>query len=303
VVGPWNHGGWGRGDGDKLGRLNFGSATAAYFRNNIREPFFAYYLKDKKNPNLPEALTFRTGSNEWVRHDSWTPREAVVKNLYLQADGKLSFEAPPAGSQAFDEYVSDPAKPVPYRPRPIEPGMGSGWRLWQTEDQRFADRRPDVLTYATEPLADDITVSGRIISNLFASTSGTDSDWIVKLIDVYPEKYQPEPEMSGYQLMIAGDVFRGRYRRSFEKPEPIPAGSVQNYRISYPANDHTFKRGHRIMIQIQSTWFPVIDRNPQKFVPNIFQARDTDFQKATQRIFRSGNNASYVALPVVSSTK
>jgi uncharacterized protein len=181
--------------------------------------------------------------------------------------------------------------------------MGNGWRIWQTEDQRFVDRRPDVLTYATEPLADDITVSGKIISNIFASTSGTDSDWIVKLIDVYPEKYQPEPEMSGYQLMIAGDVFRGRYRRSFEKPEPIPAGSVQNYQISYPANDHTFKQGHRIMIQIQSTWFPVIDRNPQKFVPNIFQAKDTDFQKATQRIFRSGRNASYVALPVVSSAK
>ena len=304
VVGPWNHGGWGRGDGDKLGRLNFGSATAEYFRNNIREPFFAYYLKDKKNPNLPEALTFRTGANEWVRHDSWTPKEAVVKNLYLQADGKLSFDAPAqTGNPAFDEYVSDPANPVPYRPRPIEPGMGNPWRLWQTEDQRFVDHRPDVLTYATEPLPDDITVSGKIISNIFASTSGTDSDWIVKLIDVYPENYQPEPDMSGYQLMIAGDVLRGRYRSSFEKPEPIPANSVQKYQISYPANDHTFKRGHRIMVQIQSTWFPLIDRNPQKFVPNIFQAKDTDFQKATERIFRSGKDASYVALPVVDSAK
>ncbi len=303
VVGPWNHGGWGRGDGDKLGRINFGSATAEYFRNNIREPFFAYYLKDKKNPNLPEALTFRTGSNEWVRHDSWTPKEAVVKNLYLQADGKLSFDAPSAGNPAFDEYVSDPANPVPYRPRPIEPGMGNAWRVWQTEDQRFVDHRPDVLTYATEPLTDDITVSGKIISNIFASTSGTDSDWIVKLIDVYPENYQPEPEMSGYQLMIAGDVLRGRYRNSFEKPEPIPANSVQNYKIGYPANDHTFKKGHQIMIQIQSTWFPVIDRNPQKFVPNIFLAKETDFQKATQRDFRSGRDASYIALPVVESAK
>ena len=303
VVGPWNHGGWARGDGDKLGRINFGSPTADYFRKNIREPFFARYLKDEKNPNLPEALTFRTGSNEWVRHDSWTPKEAVVKNLYLQADGKLSFDAPSAGKPAFDEYVSDPAKPVPYRPRPIEPGMGNAWRVWQTEDQRFVDHRPDVLTYATEPLADDITVSGKIISNIFASTSGTDSDWIVKLIDVYPEKYQPEPDMSGYQLMIAGDVFRGRYRKSFEKPEPIPANSVQNYKIGFPANDHTFKKGHRIMIQVQSTWFPVIDRNPQKFVPNIFLAKETDFQKATQRIFRSGKNASYVALPVVESAR
>jgi putative CocE/NonD family hydrolase len=303
VVGPWNHGGWARGDGDKLGRINFGSPTADYFRKNIREPFFAYYLKDKKNPNLPEALTFRTGSNEWVRHDNWTPKEAVVKNLYLQADGKLSFDVPSAGKQAFDEYVSDPAKPVPYRPRPIEPGMGSAWRVWQTEDQRFVDHRPDVLTYATEPLADDITVSGKIISNIFASTSGTDSDWIVKLIDVYPEKYQPEPDMSGYQLMIAGDVLRGRYRNSFEKPEPIPANSVQQYKIGFPANDHTFKKGHQIMIQVQSTWFPVIDRNPQKFVPNIFLAKETDFQKATQRVFRSGSSASNIALPVVESAR
>ncbi len=303
VVGPWNHGGWARGDGDKLGRINFGSATADYFRKNIREPFFAYYLKDKKNPNLPEALTFRTGSNEWVRHNSWTPKEAVVKNLYLQADGKLSFDVPSAGKPAFDEYVSDPAKPIPYRPRPIEPGMGSAWRVWQTEDQRFVDHRPDVLTYATEPLTDDITVSGKIISNIFASTSGTDSDWIVKLIDVYPEKYQSDPEMSGYQLMIAGDVLRGRYRNSFEKPEPIPTNSVQKYKIGFPANDHTFKKGHRIMIQVQSTWFPVIDRNPQKFVPNIFLAKETDFQKATQRVFRSGKNASYVALPVVESAR
>ena len=304
VVGPWNHGGWARGDGDKLGRLNFGSATADYFRRNIREPFFAYYLKDKKNPNLPEALTFRTGDNEWVRHNSWTPKEAVVKNLYLQADGKLSFDAPTAADKsAFDEYVSDPAKPVPYRPRPIEPGMGNPWRVWQTEDQRFVDNRPDVLTYATEPLADDLTVSGKIISNIFASTSGTDGDWIVKLIDVYPENYEPDQTMSGYELMIAGDVLRGRYRNSFEKPEPIPANSVQKYQIGFSANDHTFKKGHRIMLQIQSTWFPLIDRNPQKFVPNIFKATETDFQKATERIFRSGSNASYVALPVVDSSK
>ena len=303
VVGPWNHGGWSRGDGDKLGRIKFGSATADYFRKNIRAPFFAYYLKDKKNPNLPEAMTFRTGANEWVRHNSWTPKEAAVKNLYMQANGKLSFDTPAADKSAFDEYVSDPAKPVPYRPRPIEPGMGNAWRTWQVEDQRFVDHRPDVLTWSTEPLTDDITVSGKILANLFASTTGTDSDWIVKLIDVYPENYEPEPEMSGFQLMIAGDVFRGRYRNSFEKPEPIPANSVQKYQIGFTANDHTFKKGHRIMVQIQSTWFPVIDRNPQKFVPNIFLAKETDFQKATQRVFRSGSSASNIALPVVNSAK
>lgn len=304
VVGPWNHGGWSRGDGDKLGRIKFGSATADYFRKNIRAPFFAYYLKDKQNPNLPEAMTFRTGANEWVRHNSWTPKEAAVKNLYMQANGKLSFDVPAQTEKpAFDEYVSDPAKPVPYRPRPIEPGMGSAWRTWQVEDQRFVDHRPDVLTWSTEPLTDDITVSGKILANLFASTTGTDSDWIVKLIDVYPENYEPEPEMSGFQLMIAGDVFRGRYRASFEKPEPIPANSVQKYQIGFPANDHTFKKGHRIMVQIQSTWFPVIDRNPQKFVPNIFQAKETDFQKATQRVFRSGSSATNIALPVVELVK
>lgn len=248
-------------------------------------------------------MTFRTGANEWVRHNSWTPKEAAVKNLYMQANGKLSFDTPAADKSAFDEYVSDPAKPVPYRPRPIEPGMGNAWRTWQVEDQRFVDHRPDVLTWSTEPLTDDITVSGKILANLFASTTGTDSDWIVKLIDVYPENYEPEPEMSGFQLMIAGDVFRGRYRSSFEKPEPIPANSVQKYQIGFPANDHTFKKGHRIMVQIQSTWFPVIDRNPQKFVPNIFLAKETDFQKATQRVFRSGSSASNIALPVVNSAK
>ena len=303
TVGPWNHGGFSRGDGDKLGRINFGSATGDYFRKNIRAPFFAFYLKDKANPNLPEALTFRTGDNKWVRHDSWTPKEAKIKNLYLQADGKLSFDAPKTDKSGYDEYVSDPAKPVPYRPRPISPGMGGDWRVWQTEDQRFVDGRPDVMTYSTEPLTEDITVSGKIFANLFASTSGTDSDWIVKFIDVYPENYQPDPTMSGYQLMIAGDVFRGRYYKGDEKSNPIPANEVEKYTITYPANDHTFKQGHRIMVQVQSTWFPVIDRNPQKFVPNIFMAKDADFQKATQRIFRSGNDASYIALPVVDSAK
>lgn len=300
VVGPWNHGGWSRGDGDKLGKIDFGSATADYFRKNIRAPFFAYYLKDKKDPGLPEAMTFRTGDNEWVRHSSWSPNEALVKNLYFHGNGKLSFEAPPARDTGFDEYVSDPSKPVPYRPRPMEVGMGAEWRVWQVQDQRFVDGRPDVLTFATEPLIEDLTVSGKIAANLFASTSGTDSDWIVKFIDVYPDKFQPDPTMGGYQLMIAGDVFRGRYYKGWEKSTPIPANSVLKYQIVYPANDHTFKKGHRIMVQVQSTWFPVIDRNPQKFVPNIFKAKESDFQKATQRVFYSGKNASFIALPVVS---
>ncbi|HUE82518.1 MAG TPA: CocE/NonD family hydrolase [Pyrinomonadaceae bacterium] len=300
VVGPWNHGGWSRGEGRKLGRIDFGSATAEHYRRNVLAPFFAYHLKGKGNPERPEALTFRTGANEWIGHDAWPPkRNVVARKLYFHADGKLSFDPPPTtdAQAAFDSYISDPAKPVPYRPRPIE--LRSGWSTWLVEDQRFVDHRPDVLTWVTEPLQNDVTVSGRIVSHLFASTTGTDSDWIVKLINVYPEKYESDPKMGGYQLMIAGEVFRGRYRKSFEKPEPIEPNAVLPYQIGFPANDHVFKKGHRIMVQVQSTWFPVIDRNPQRFVANIFLARESDFQPATQRVFRSGQQSSYIAVPVV----
>jgi len=297
VVGPWNHGGWSRGEGNKLGRIDFGSPTAAYYRKNILAPFFGFYLKGKGSAERPEALTFRTGTNEWVQHSEWPPKLNVAdRRLYFQADRKLSFEAP-SSKEAFDTYVSDPSSPVPYRPRPIQ--VRSGWPVWLVEDQRFVDRRPDVLTLESETLTEDVTVSGKIIAHLFASTSGTDSDWIVKVIDVYPEKYEADPTMSGYQLMIAGDVFRGRYLKSFEKPEPLKANAINHYQIGFPANDHTFKKGHRIMVQVQSTWFPVIDRNPQTFVPNIFMAKESDFQPATQKVFRSGQNTSYIALPVV----
>ncbi len=303
VVGPWNHGGWSRGDGQKLGRIDFGSATAAYYRRDVLARFLAHHLKGKANPALPEALTFRTGANEWVRHDAWPPkRNVAARKLYFQANRKLSFNPPPATTEpAFDSYISDPANPVPYRPRPIE--VRSGWATWLVEDQRFVDHRPDVHTWASEPLKVDVTVSGKIIANLFASTTGTDSDWIVKLIDVYPEKYQPDPKMGGFQLMIAGDVLRGRYRKSFEKPEPIVPNAVTRYEIGFPANDHVFLKGHKIMVQVQSTWFPVIDRNPQRFVPNIFLAKETDFQRATQRVFRSGQQASYIAVPVVEAAR
>jgi uncharacterized protein len=301
VVGPWNHGGWSRGEGQKLGRIDFGSATAAYYRREVLARFLAYHLKGKGNLDLPEALTFRTGANEWVRHDAWPPkRNVAARRLYFQADGKLSFDPPPASpAEAFDSYISDPANPVPYRPRPID--VRSGWTTWLVEDQRFADHRPDVITWVSDPLKDDVVVSGKVVANLFASTTGTDSDWIVKLIDVYPEKYQPDPKMSGYQLMIAGDVLRGRYHNGFEKPTPIVPNSVTRYEIGFPANDHVSLKGHRIMAQVQSSWFPVIDRNPQRFVPNIFLAKETDFQQATQRVYRSGRHASYIAVPVVES--
>ena len=296
VIGPWNHGGWSRGDGNKLGRIDFGSPTAAYYRKNILAPFFAYYLKGQGTGQRPEATSFRTGENKWVEHNEWPPKQNVTeRKLYFQNGKTLSFETP-STNDAFDTYVSDPATPVPYRWRPIQ--VNSGWREWLVEDQRFVDHRPDVLTLESDTLSADITVSGKIVANIFAATSGTDSDWIVKLIDVYPDKFEADPSMSGYQLMIAGDVFRGRYLKSFEKPEPLTANAVYHYQIAFPANDHTFKKGHRIMVQVQSTWFPVIDRNPQTFVPNIFQAKESDFKPAVQKIFRSAPHASYIALPV-----
>lgn len=301
VVGPWNHGGWSRGDGQKLGRIDFGSKTAEHYRQNVMARFLAHHLKGRPDHGLPEALTFRTGANEWIQHAAWPPKTATQRPLYFHPNGKLSFDRPREEGEAFDSYVSDPAKPVPYRPRPIE--LRVGWSTWLVDDQRFVDHRPDVLTFVTDPLTDDVVVSGQIVAKLFASTTGTDSDWIVKLIDVYPDKYEPDPKMGGYQLMIAGDVFRGRYWKSFEKPEPIVAGAVTPYEIIFPANDHVFRRGHRIMVHVQSTWFPVIDRNPQRFVENIFKAKDSDFQKTTQRIFRSSSHPSHIALPVVSKAK
>jgi len=299
VVGPWNHGGWSRSDGSKLGPVDFGSKTSEYYRRNVQAQFLAYHLKGKPDPGLPEALTFRTGVNQWTRHDEWPPKQNVaVKNLYFQANGGLSFDQPPKASEpASDTYISDPADPVPYRHRPIQ--VRSGWTTWLVEDQRFVDHRPDVLTYVSEPLKEDLTISGTVTANLFASTSGTDSDWVVKVIDVYPENYAPDPKMAGYELMIADDVFRGRYYKSFDKPNALVPNAITHYTIGFPGNDHTFLTGHRVMVQVQSTWFPLIDRNPQKFVPNIFKATEADFQKATQRVYRSGGNASFIQLPIV----
>ena len=297
VVGPWNHGGWAGPSGRNLGPLDFGTDTSSEFREKIMAPFFAYYLKDKTNPNLPEATTFETGSNEWKSNDAWPPRERVEKRrLYFRADGKLSFDAPSgAGPAAYDSYVSDPANPVPYRPRPVKPTYpGSEWPTWLEQDQRFVDHRPDVLTWQTEPLDADVVLSGDVIADLFASTTGSDSDWIVKLIDVYPERNEGRLQMSGYQLIISDEVFRGRFRKSFERPEPIVPGKINEYKFSLHTNDHAFLKGHRIMVQVQSTWFPLIDRNPQKFVPNIFKARVEDYVKATQRIYRSSVNSSCI---------
>jgi len=303
VVGPWNHGGWARSDGESLGRVKFGSATSKYFRANVQAKWFAYWLKGKGELPFKKALTFQTGTNKWVPFDAWPPKSNVTaKKLYFQSGGKLSFDAPQeTGAEAFDSYISDPAHPVPYRHRPIEEtyGPGSHWYTWLVEDQRFVDSRPDTVNWSTGPLDHDVCVAGDIVAHLYASTTGSDSDWVAKLIDVYPEDYAPEPSMGGYELMIANDVFRGRFRNSFEKPEAIVPNQVTPYTIDLHTNDHCFLKGHRIMVQVQSTWFPIIDRNPQKFVPNIFKATASDYIKATQRIYRSRKYPSNVEIPVV----
>jgi putative CocE/NonD family hydrolase len=304
VVGPWNHGGWARGTGEQLGSIQFGSATSAYFRDSVQAPFFAFYLKDRGAFALPEALTFEAGTNQWRRWDAWPPAHRTEnRNLYFHADGRLSFDAPvTASGGAYDSYVSDHAHPVPYRHRPIQATYfhaGSGWRTWLVEDQRFVDDRPDVLSFESDVLEDDVTIAGDVVAHLFASTTGSDADWIVKLIDVYPEAYPEDWSMAGYQLMVSNEVFRGRYRESFERPVPVPPDSVLAYRFSLHTQNYTFRKGHRIMVQVQSTWFPIIDRNPQTYVENIFLAKESDFRAATHRLYRSPAFPSHVTVPVV----
>ncbi len=310
VGGPWNHGGWARADGSALGKIKFDGNASLHYRQKIEAPFFAFYLKDKGQttwPGLKEATVFETGSNEWKSYEHWPPRDKTEdRKLYFHANGKLSFDAPvqnrASDGAAFDQYVSDPANPVPYRPRPVEPTYyprGSGWGAWLVEDQRFAQGRPDVLSWETSPLTEDVTISGNVIGHLFASTTGSDSDWIVKLIDVYPEEYTKEPKMGGYQLMVANEVFRGRFHKGFEKPVALAPNTVNEFAVDMRHCNHRFLKGHKLMVQVQSSWFPIIDRNPQKFVPNIFKATDADYIKATQRVFRSKQFPSHLAVPVI----
>ena len=301
VIGPWNHGGWSRGTGSALGNIKFGSSTAEKFRKEIQSQFFAYYLKGKGSGNFPEAITFQTGSNIWKEYKSWPPLNLTKnENLYLKSEGKLSFTSPQE-DQGFDEYLSDPSHPVPYRPRPVEEtyGPGSRWYTWLVQDQRFVQDRGDVLSWETGALTTDIEVTGNLIADIFASTTGTDADWIVKLIDVYPETYPEQFYMGGYQLMIANDVFRGRFRNSFSNPEPVKPNEVNEYKIDLHAINHVFKTGHKIMVQVQSSWFPIIDRNPQKYVPNIFEAKESDFIVTHQKIYRSVKYPTHIELPVL----
>jgi putative CocE/NonD family hydrolase len=298
VIGPWRHGGWG-GEGKALGPIDFAGDQSRYFREKIEVPWFAYWLKDKGSLKQPEAMTFETGHNSWQKYDAWPPKDGIEKRkLYTSSAGALSFDAPRDGSDnAFDSYTSDPAHPVPYRHRPIPPtySPNSGWTTWLVEDQRFVDLRPDVLSWSTSALKDDVVIAGDVVAHLVASTSGSDSDWIVKLIDVYPEN---DEKLPGYQLMIDNEVFRARFRNSFEKPERVEPGKIYEYPVDLHSANHDFRRGHRIMVQVQSTWFPLIDRNPQTFVPNIYKATAADYQPALQKIFRSAKYASYVELPV-----
>jgi putative CocE/NonD family hydrolase len=299
VMGPWFHGGWSRGDGDGLGDVRFGVKTSVFYRENIELPFFNYYLKDKGEPKLAEAYVFETGSNKWKTYDQWPPHNAQAQSLYINANGKLSFTKP-ADSNSFDEYISDPARPVPFI-NGINIGMT---REYMVDDQRFASRRPDVLTYQTDVLTDDITVAGPLTASLFVSTSGTDSDYVVKLIDVYPDNApdnSPNPSgmrMGGYQMLVRGEPMRARFRKSFEKPEPMPPNKVEKIEYVMPDVNHTFTKGHRIMIQIQSSWFPLVDRNPQKFV-DINKATDADFQRAVERVYHSAQYSSALKLSVL----
>jgi len=304
VMGPWFHSQVNR-EGRSLGPLTWATDTTAQWRREVLLPFFNQYLK----PGAPAAATppafiYDTGMDRWDRPAAFpvsceTGCPVKSKPLYLAAGSSLSFEEPgEANGAQFDEYVSDPAKPVPYRPRPVVESDGLAWRTWLVTDQRFVDGRPDVLTYETEPLKEAVKLSGEPTVHLVASTSGTDSDWVVKLIDVEPERTAPPVEMSGYELPIATDIFRGRYRTSFEHPEPIKANEPLPYVFGLPMVNHTFLPGHRIMIQVQSTLFPLYDRNPQRYVPNIFTARPEDYQKATQRIWHTPGKLSYISLPV-----
>ena len=303
VMGPWSHGGWSRGTGASLGNLNFGVRASEYFRENIQFPFFMQYLKDKP-ASMPEAWLFLTGVNEFRRLDAWPPKNLQATTLYFDRDGGLSRTAP-AGQREFDEYVSDPNRPVPYVGY-VASGMTSDY---MTEDQRFASRRPDVLVYQTPALDEDTIVAGPIKVNLHVSTTGTDSDFVVKVVDVYPNDY-PTPaaaanqpvrtdavKMGGYQQLVRGEPFRGKYRNGFEKPQPFVAGEPAVIAYELPDVYHAFRKGHRVMVQVQSSWFPLVDRNPQVFM-EIPTAKPSDFRKATQRLYRSGAMASSITLMV-----
>jgi len=299
VLGPWNHGGWERQKADSLGQISFGSNTSAWFRA-LEKRWFDYWLKGIGDGKFAEANCFQTGSNKWMTYDSWPPKNVELKKLFTTADHKAGFTKPSSVTGAVS-YVSDPSSPVPYRTLPIEAtyGEGSRWYTWHAEDQRFVTTRPDVISFLMDSLKQEVTVTGDVMAHLFASTTGTDADFVVKLIDVYPDINTASLKMSGYQLPVAMEIIRGRFRKSFEKPSPLVPGKIEEFIIDLHNINHTFLKGHHLMIQVQSTWFPIIDRNPQRFVPNIFEANESDFIKATETIYCNQQYSSYIELPVM----
>lgn len=303
VMGPWSHGGWARSNGSSFGDFAFGENTSDYYNQKILLPFFNYYLKGEGKLNLPEAITFRTGSDEWENYSTWPPKNVEAKSLYMSAKGKLNWEKSNSKKNLFDEYISDPSKPVPYTAKFYD-SQTYYYRTYMNEDQRFAASRTDVLVYETDPLESDLNMSGPIQANLFVSTSGTDADWVVKIIDVYPDSEKnPDDnpnnvELGGYQRLVRFDIMRGKFRNSLEKPEPFVPGKVTNVKFALNDVDHTFKKGHKIMVQIQSSFFPFFDRNPQKFV-DIYSAKETDFQKVKNRVFFSQKYPSHINFSVV----
>jgi uncharacterized protein len=298
VAGPWYHGQWQAANAKSIGQIPFAEHdTAREFRENIEAPFFRYYLHGKGGKLPWKVSTFEAGANTWRQYEAWPPKQSKPRNLYLHADGTLSFDAPTAAEAEFAQYISDPANPVPYRQRPISPTYPAGdWRTWEVADQRFVDHRLDVLTFESAPLESDLTVTGELAADLFASTSGTDSDFVVKLIDVFPENAK---SLRGYELPVAMEIRRGRYNTSYEHPAPLQAGKPTEFTIPLRDHDHVFLKGHRLMVQVQSTWFPLIDRNPQKFLASIYTAKASDYTPATQRVYCSPRLPSHVVLPVV----
>jgi uncharacterized protein len=298
VLGPWYHGQWGRGNGDSIGLISFGSKTGDDFRV-LQKKWFDYYLKGEGDGKFEEAYAFQTGSNLWKTYTSWPPKQATIQALYAGPDGMAAFSKPL--KEGSVSYISDPQKPVPYRTLPIEAtyGVGSRWRPWQVEDQRFVYTRPDVISFTTESLKEDMVITGAVNAHLFASTTGTDADWIVKLIDVYPVWDTVNFKLSGYQLPVTMEVFRGKFRKSFTSPEALVPGKPEEFIIALHQVNHMFKKGHKLMIQVQSSWFPMIDRNPQTFVPNIYEAKESDFIKATQTIYFSPQYPTRIDLPVM----
>lgn len=307
VIGPWNHGGWARGDGKNFGPFDLGSATSVYFRGEVQTRWFRHWLKDEGTLDQAEALVFQTGSNQWQRYRSWPPTDGVTRrSLYLRAGGALSFTAPKKGdSDAPASFVADPANPVPYRARPITPLFlkDSTWPEWLADDQAPFAERSDVLSWRTEVLQEDVTIVGNVMAKIFAGTTGSDADWVVKLIDVYPSDEVVTEALRGRQLMVANDVFRARFRSSYEKPQAVTPNAVIGYDIDLHAASHVFRKGHRIAVQVQSSWFPLIDRNPQTFVANIFAAKPQDYVAQTHKVYQDKRYPSAISLGVERSAK